>query len=94
MLLAFPAGEKKTNIPSIIGTKYTQLGTFLLEDDDGSKVEAIENQYRDNAEKINIEILKKWIQGQGKQPVTWRTLVDVLREIDLNSLADSIAVVE
>ena len=39
---------------------------------------------------INKEILSKWLQGLGKQPVTWSKLIEVLRDIDLNSLANDI----
>ena len=40
-----------------------------------------------NAEQINIAILQEWLTGRGKQPVTWATLVEVLRDIGLSTLA-------
>ena len=46
-----------------------------------------------DAEQINIEILKQWLTGRGKQPVTWATLVEVLRDIKLCTLADDIEAV-
>ena len=43
-----------------------------------------------NAEQINTEILQEWLTGRGKQPVTWVTLVEALRDIELSSLAGDI----
>ena len=43
-----------------------------------------------NAEEINKAILEKWIGGKGQRPFTWDTLVQCLRDTDLNVLADEI----
>ena len=50
---------------------------------------AITTQYRDNAQQINLEILRIWIGGKGK-PLSWDTLINVLQAIGLNNLADDI----
>ena len=47
-------------------------------------------KHSNNADSINKEILSKWLQGVGKQPVTWSILIGVLKDIDLNSLANDI----
>ena len=41
-----------------------------------------------------MAILKKWLRGEGEQPATWRTLVQVLKDSDLNSLAEEIEAVK
>ena len=89
-LLAFPGQEKKIEVHEQIGSKYFELGAFLLDDDNGVKVETIAQKCSNNADSINKEILSKWLQGLGKQPVTWSTLIGVLRDIDLKSLANDI----
>ena len=76
------------NIPEEIGTKYFQFGTFLLDDRNGSKVKIIAHKHSNDAEEINTEILQQWLTGRGKQPVTWSTLVNVLCDVKLFSLAD------
>ena len=43
-----------------------------------------------DAEDINIEILKRWVQGAGRQPATWRTLIKVLKLSGLCALAEEI----
>ena len=36
---------------------------------------------------VNFEILQRWVQGKGKLPVEWATLIEVLRDIKLSELA-------
>ena len=47
-----------------------------------------------DAEEINKDILEQWIAGKGRQPVKWKTLTEVLREIELNTLAEEIEAVK
>ena len=89
-LLSFFGRDKKFNIPQEIGTQYKIFGTFLLEDDRGAKVDNIIRECRERAEDINTKILHEWLNGRGKQPVTWATLVEVLNNIELSTLAGDI----
>ena len=52
-------------------------------------VEAIE---LDQQKQVRIcrEIVKQWLEGKGKQPVTWCTLIDVLDQIELRVLSSDI----
>ena len=77
-----------------IGTEYVKFGTFLLDDINGSRVKIMARKHHYNAEEINTEILQKWLTGSGKQPVTWATLVEVLQDIELSTLADQIKAVK
>ena len=81
--------KRKINISRVIGTQYTTFGTLLLVDRTGTRVAAITDKHRGDAERINIEILREWLAGSG-EPVSWRTLTGVLRDADLNLLADDI----
>ena len=72
-----------------IGRDYDEFGIELLEDANGDKMEEItENNSR--ARDIKREVMRGWLRGKGKKPVTWRTLIEVLRKIDLDELADDI----
>ena len=54
---------------------------MLLEDDDGAIVDQIvSNCQRQSSDNIVNQIMKKWVRGGGKQPVTWKTLTDTLKE--------------
>ena len=41
-----------------------------------------------------MKVLQEWIAGRGKFPVSWDTLIEVLRDVDLGTLADDIAAVK
>ena len=82
------------NILVEIAVKFSQFGTFLLDDRTGSRVKIMECKHHYDAEQINMEILREWLAGRGKQPVTWTTLVEVLRDIELSTLAGEIETVK
>ena len=90
-LLKFECTDRRVvNIPVTISTKYINFCTFLLDDKNGLRIKIMEHKFRDDAERINTEILQEWLTGSGKQPVTWNTLVKVLQDIQLVNLADDI----
>ena len=82
------------NISEAIATEYVQFGIFLLDDLNGSRVKIIAHKHLNNAMRINTEILQEWLTGRGKQPVTWETLVEVLHDIELSTLASYIECVK
>ena len=94
LLTCFPSvvdGEKRTiNIIQRTGTSFEKLGMFLLEDDNGDIIDSLKEACHHDPIQITTAVYKKWISGTGRKPVTWQTLVDVLREIDLNRVADDI----
>ena len=94
-LLRFTCTDKRVvNIPVEIATKYVQFGTFLLDDRNGSRVKIMAHKHHYDAERINTEILQEWLTGRGKQPVNWATLVEVLRDSELSTLAGEIEAVK
>ena len=82
------------NIPVEIATKYVEFGTFLLDDRTGSRVKIMAHKHLNDAKRINTEILQEWLTERGKQPVTWATLLEVLRDIELSALATEIEAVK
>ena len=73
-----------------IGTHYLNFGTRLLNDEQGSQVKSLEHQFQRDCNAINWNILQAWISGKGRKPISWKTLVTVLREIQLEVLAQKI----
>ena len=86
----FTVKDKSIDIAEKIGTDYERFGTLLLNDSDGTKVKNIEASKHKDPVPITVEILKQWLQGKGKKPITWRTLVNCLQGTGLNVLADQI----
>ena len=89
-LLKFPGRRGKINIPEQIGTNYKTFGIFLLKDDNGTIISGIERAKMHAAAEINEAILERWIGGKGQGPFTWDTLVQCLRDTELNALANEI----
>ena len=93
-LVRFRGRERRINIPQEIGAKYLQFGILLLEDTNGTRVRNIEHKHQRDAEQINMEILEEWVNGRGRQPVSWKTLTEVLRDVELGQLAGDIEAVK
>ena len=75
------------NIVDAISNDYKNFGIQLLIDEDGNTVKNIETAKLQNPVDITLEILQKWLQGNGRTPVTWSTLVDSLKRAKLNTAA-------
>ena len=80
----------RLKVPQQVGANYSTFGILLLNDETGSRVDAIEDEYRGKPEKITRKILQEWLEGKGL-PRTWESLVQTLRETELSDLADQIA---
>ena len=93
-LIIFRGLTAKINIPRNIGTKCHEFCTKILEDTTGEEVESIRSKYSDTPEQINRVVLELWLKGKGKQPATWGTLIEVLKDIDLTNLAKEIEAVK
>ena len=89
-LIDFKTSTGNMDVTERIGTSYGKLGPLLLRDDDGAVTQSIRDQYHHDAARITQEILQRWIQGKGRQPVQWSTLIDVLKKIELSPLAKNI----
>ena len=53
-------------------------------------MKTIERSERGDSLRITVEILRQWLQGNGKLPVSWQTLVQCLQNSNLNVISDSI----
>ena len=89
-LISFPMAGSRVDLAERVGTHYFKFGVLLLQDNNGDVVSAFEKELGRNASEINQAILRRWLQGKGRQPVTWDTLLAVLQDIGLNSLAKQV----
>ena len=92
--IRFQGEKRRINIPQEIGVKYREFGLFLLDDPNGVRTRALAHKHNNDANEINIEIIEEWVAGKGKHPVTWKTLTQVLRDIELSTLAEEIEAVQ
>ena len=86
--------ERRINIPQEIGVKYRDFGLLLLEDHNGARIRALAHKHMDVASEINIEVIEEWVAGKGKHPVNWKILTEVLRDIELSTLAEEIEAIK
>ena len=73
-----------------IGTRSHDLSICLLIDKNGSITSNIEAQYKEDQKRITEAVLQRWLEGTGRTPYSWATLITVLREIELTVLAKEI----
>ena len=90
LLMALPSRGATINVIQRIGVNYSTFGMFLLNDDNETLVDALKSQHLLNAESITKAIFQKWLEGKGKTPVSWATLIGALRQATLNTLAKEI----
>lgn len=80
-------GSKPIRILEQITPDCDQVGIFL-----GLSEGVVRTEWetvRDHPEKKCINIISKWLRGRGK-PVSWRTFIQALRELEFNVLADEL----
>ena len=92
--IRFRGRERRIDIPQEIGVKYRNFGLLLLEDHNGARIHALAYKHNNDANEINREIIEEWVAGKGIHPVTWKTLVQVLRDIELPTLAEEIEAIK
>ena len=69
--------------------QWKRVGTILLDDKDGRAVSRIAYQHGNNIDDINMDILGRWIQGEGIPDCTWQGLLGVLKMYCI-TLAESV----
>ena len=91
-LLKFPKHNGECiNIIQEISTNYRSLGALLLEDKTGAITEGIIATGKEVTKNINYAILTRWLQGMGRSPQTWKTLVTVLDEAGMKNLTSTLS---
>ena len=85
----FPVANGHMDLAEEIGAEYDKFGTLLLDDKNGNKVKYIEVSKRGDPVRITVEILRQWLQGRGRMPVAWQTLLECLQYSDLNTLVNN-----
>ena len=83
----FPVKGGFKNIVGEIENDYQNFGILLLKDEKGNRVKRIKSAQLQNPVDITVEILRQWLHGSGRLPVTWEILVECLKEAKLNTAA-------
>ena len=78
-LIGLRGKNKSINIAEAIGDQWRMVGIALLNDNSGTIVKSINEEFRGNAQNINLEILQRWKRGEGIHDRSWHGLLRVLR---------------
>ncbi len=65
---------------------YSQFSSCVLQDE-GSQLKGIEAGQGPKPKKIMNEVFSEWIEGRGKIPVSWRTMISCLETTGFRELA-------
>jgi DNA-binding transcriptional regulator YiaG len=82
--------KKSFDIADKIAHSYKKIGGELLQDLEGTRVGNIHTNNFHNVVDTSVAILEEWLEGSGKLPVTWRTLIRVLENYGKVELARDI----
>ena len=85
----FPVKDGFKDIVGEIANDYQSFGIPLLNDEMGTRIRSIERTQQ-NPVDITVDILRQWLLGSGRLPVTWQILVECLKEAKLHTAAEYI----
>ena len=90
-LLNFPLSSgRRLNLAVEIGTEYDSFSIQLLQDDRGSVLGQIREGFGPDPQDILKEVFKRWLNGSGKPVKTWETIIEVLKDVKMLTLAESL----
>ena len=84
------AQGKKIKIIERVAPFWQSVGDQLDFDDSGSKLALIKAEYPTNPEACCRAMFQHWLSGNGLTPCSWRTLIDLLDDLDEVVLAQEI----
>lgn len=75
-----------------VAWQWEKLATMLELDNDGRKIDAIKRDFWGvGVEICCMQAIHHWVRGEGKGPVSWRTLLKCLEDIECAQIAEEIA---
>ena len=87
-LALLKVGSKHKRIIAELGVDWKMLALILQFDH--NVIEAIKDDNRGINEKCCQDMLRRWLDGEACQPVTWERLVEAIRDIPREKLATEI----
>ena len=88
-LLKTPAG-KRVKIMTTVAAKWKDFGYLLDFDETGRTLNRIAKDHPLDAEECCAQMMREWLEGRGSQPATWATLIDLLKDAEINDLAQQL----
>lgn len=74
-----------------VAPKWKEFGLLLDFDPTGSELDIIDGDHgREGCQECCTSMFSLWLQGRGKQPATWETLLELLQNFHRHSLVKEI----
>ena len=81
----------KINIIDQVAPYWPDFALKLDFDPCGGTIQIIEKKCHHDPKDCCREVMQLWLEGKGsRQPATWKLLVEILHECDLNTLAGKV----
>ena len=80
--------ERVIKIVTEVAGVWEQMARTL--DFSEAEVIIIQRNHPSDVESACTDMFRRWLSGQHRQPVTWQTVIDCLRELDLNVVANDL----
>ena len=84
------ARGKKIKIIERVTPKWQRLGDQLEFDIRGAKLELIKTAHPNDPVACCRAMFQHWLEGNGVKPCSWRKLIEVLEDCDLEVLAEEV----
>ena len=84
-----PSG-KEVRIIENISAKWKKVGILFNFDPTGCTIDLIDARHPSDPEACCTDMMKMWLEGRGRKPASWATLVEVLKNAKFNNLADEL----
>ncbi len=91
--LSVTSGDLSGSLFQVLAPHCDSLAAGLFGEEEGSsKLESLEERLGEGRprEDVCCDLFQAWLAGEGKKPVAWNTLVTVLQEMDLESVAKKV----
>ena len=83
------SGNGKTvEVMELVAAKWEKVATRLHFD--GAHISRIRQDSHLQAESACRIVFTEWLQGKGREPKTWNTVIEVLKEMKLSELAHNL----
>ena len=84
------ADGKKIRIIKSMARDWRQLGILLDFDSSGTELDIIDKRHHSDPELCCQAMFQHWLKGNGKEPHTWRNLIELIDDCDHEVLAKEI----
>ena len=89
MLLRTAKGGK-IKIMDRLSPSWRRFGILLEFDDEGTQVKKIDEKHRGDPDLCCQAMFQHWLSGNGRKPLSWRTLIELLEDSDQEVLAGEV----